>query len=56
MEIIFMFIVGLLVSIIAVIAIVKGITYRIQKPTEDVKEENSNLNKRIDDLENEREK
>ncbi|MGY0694977.1 hypothetical protein ACW2QC_19795 [Virgibacillus sp. FSP13] len=54
MEIIFMFVMGMIVFIIAVIAIFNGATHRIKSPIDDLKEEISNLEKRVNDLENEK--
>lgn len=54
MEIIFMFIAGFIVFIIAIIAIIKAVTHRINIPTEDLKEEMSKLKKRVNELENEK--
>lgn len=52
MEIILLFSVGIVVIIIAAMAILKGITYRIKSPFEDLRTEISNLEKRVKDLEN----
>ncbi|MGJ9459873.1 hypothetical protein [Oceanobacillus sp. CF4.6] len=51
MEIIFMYVAGIIVFVIAIIAIVRGITYRIKSPADDLKEQISILERRVDDLE-----
>jgi len=54
MEIIFMFIAGFIVFIIAIIAIIKGVTHRKKVQQMNLKEEVSNLKKRVHELENEK--
>lgn len=51
MEIFFMFVVGAIIFIVAIIAILKGITHRIQTPTNDLKEQITTLENRVHDLE-----
>lgn len=52
MEIIFMFVVGVIIVIVAIIAILKGVIHRIQTPTNDLKEQITKLENRVHDLEN----
>lgn len=52
MEIILMFVAGMIVFIIAVMAILKGVTHRIKAPTDDLNNKISNFEKRVIDLEN----
>lgn len=51
MELILMFVAGLVVFIIAVISIIKGVTHRITSPTDDLREEISNLKRRVNEIE-----
>lgn len=54
MEIIFMLVAGFIVFIIAIIAIINGVTNRIKSPTDDLRQELSTLKKRVSALENEK--
>lgn len=54
MELLFMFIVGFIVFILAINAIIIGVTYRIKSSSDDLKEEVLNLKKRINELEQEK--
>lgn len=53
MEIILMFVAGFIVFIIAIFSVIKMATNRVTAPTDDLKEEITNLKKRIGELENE---
>lgn len=54
MEIILILVAGIIVFIIAIISIIRGVTYRVLAPTKDLKDEISKLQKRINELENEK--
>ncbi|MFZ3578768.1 hypothetical protein [Virgibacillus sp. DJP39] len=54
MELFFMFFVAIIVLVLAVIAIIVGLKQRIKNPTNDLKEKITNLEKRVDDIENNR--
>lgn len=54
MEIIFMYVAGIIVFIIAITAVIKGIIHRIENPTNDLKDQISTLQKRVDELENDK--
>lgn len=54
MEIILMVVAGIIVFIIAILSIIKGVTHRVQAPTEDLRGEISSLQKRVDELEDEK--
>ncbi|AIF45310.1 MULTISPECIES: hypothetical protein [Virgibacillus] len=52
MEVIIIFIAGFIVFIIAIFSVIRMATTRVTAPTEDLKEEVTNLKDRIDELEN----
>lgn len=54
MEIILILVVGFIVFIIAIISVIKMVANRVIAPTNDLKEEVTNLKKRIAELEKEK--
>src|SRR5699024_11527234 len=54
LEIILILVAGIIVFIIAIISIIRGVTYRVQAPTKNLKDEVSKLQKRVNELENEK--
>ncbi|WP_430787382.1 hypothetical protein VBD025_16305 [Virgibacillus flavescens] len=54
MEIFIFFAIGILVVVIAAIAIMQGLFQRVKQPENELKEEISDLKKRVNDLESDR--
>lgn len=54
MGIIFIVVSGIIVFIIAIISIIRGMIDRVHAPTKDLKDEISKLQKRVNELENEK--
>ncbi|MFS0752552.1 hypothetical protein [Oceanobacillus sp. 1P07AA] len=52
MEVILIFVIGFIVLLLAIIAIIKSITHRIQNSGKEVKDKIEHLEKRLDELEN----